>query len=524
MASADRDDSQIASQYSVDTSRRLPSVGGLAAFAASDRASGRTDLMAVALDPRIPARPSAFQLLITPIPGLLTPLAYLPMGGVCYAICLAPPGPAVQTRSRPWSDAELLQCVLRPAAHVLVSLRELGITHRGIRLDNVFQAAAGQPVVLGTAWTAPAAMAQPALFEPPYSAMCLAAGRGEGTIADDVYALGVLLLCLALGHAPLAELDDNAIIQRKLAVGSFEAVVGNERLSPIIGDLLAEDPEHRPTPSLLLDPASARARRVTVRPPRRAQRPLAMPCGDVWNVRSLAHAVAVAPDEAARAVRSNAIEYWLRRDLGDAQLAARVEDTLRDRARDLRPGDKQAEGALLLRLVALLDPLAPLCWKGLAVWPDGLGTALAVTRGTNSEAVSRLEEIVLDEQTAIWGLLRADRCDAAALRVEARQHHSWWQQSGHAGGASRLEQLQRLSEAGYLSPMLRLLEDPVGHNDDTRGAQEARLALQRIDAELAHIAEGAQERASAAVRVGQEVAAGFGLAALAAALVLAALG
>jgi eukaryotic-like serine/threonine-protein kinase len=192
-------------------------------------------------------------------------------------------------------EAELLSCVLRPAARVLEALQERGMTHRGIRLDNVFQSGPGQSVVLGTAWTAPPAMAQPALFEPPYSAMCLASGRGDGSIGDDVYALGVLLLCLAMGRPPLEQLDDASIIRRKLELGTYAALAGDERLPPVIGDLvrgmLAEDPEHRPSPTLLLDPARARGRRVAARPPRRAQRPMAVGGADVWDARSLALAL-----------------------------------------------------------------------------------------------------------------------------------------------------------------------------------------------------------------------------------------
>src|SRR4029077_1269189 len=96
------------------------------------------------------------------------------------------------------------------------------------------------------------------LSEPQCSAICLPPGGGEGSIADDVYSLGVLLLCLVLGRAPLASLDEGAIIRRKLVMGTYAALAGDERLPPIIGDLvrgiLAEDPEHRPTPTLLLDP------------------------------------------------------------------------------------------------------------------------------------------------------------------------------------------------------------------------------------------------------------------------------
>ena len=42
-------DRLVADQYVVDASRKLPSVGGLAAFGAVDQSSGRADLMAIQL-------------------------------------------------------------------------------------------------------------------------------------------------------------------------------------------------------------------------------------------------------------------------------------------------------------------------------------------------------------------------------------------------------------------------------------------------------------------------------------------
>jgi hypothetical protein len=79
-------------------------------------------------------------------------------------------------------------------------------------------------------------------------------------------------------------------------------------------------------------------------------------------------------------------------------------------------------------------------------------------------------------------------------------------------------------QTGYLSPMLLALEDPAGRSADAQEAREAAQQLARIDAELAQIAGGAQGRAATAVRLGREVAAGFGLTALATVLAVAALG
>ncbi|MDE2516597.1 MAG: hypothetical protein KGL12_11265, partial [Rhodospirillales bacterium] len=271
----------IGGRYSVDLSRRLPQAGGgVAAYAVTDHAHGRRDLMALAQRSGQPPRAALVQALSPPIEGMLCPLAHGPAAGpdgqgAAFLICPAPPGPPLAADPRPWSEQALIAHLLLPAAGVLAALAARGQTHRAIRAENVFLGGApmaggapslGLPVVLGAAFAAPAAMDQPALYEPPYSAMCHPAGRGAGSIADDVYALGALMIVLAQGSAPMAGWEEDAIIRRKLAFGSYAALTAEARLSPAIADLLrgmlAEDPEHRPAPALLLDPAAARARRV----------------------------------------------------------------------------------------------------------------------------------------------------------------------------------------------------------------------------------------------------------------------
>jgi hypothetical protein len=99
--------------------------------------------------------------------------------------------------------------------------------------------------------------------------------------------------------------------------------------------------------------------------------------------------------------------------------------------------------------------------------------------------------------------------------------HTWRNREQRA----TLEQrLGSLTEAGYLAPMLQALEDPAGRSADALGAHQAVRELERIEAELMQITEGAADRSATAARLGQEIAAGIGLAALAVALAVAALG
>ncbi len=654
----------IGGSYAVDAARPLPGAGGgLPAFAVADRrSSGRTGLMAVQSLPGAPPRAMALNALAGwAEEGLLVPLAHGPARGAqgeaaWFVVSAAPPGPSLAATLRPWNEHDLLDCVLRPAALALEALETRRVTHRAIRPDNMFRAGPGASVVLGTAWSAPPALHQPTLYEPPYSAMCLPSGRGNGTIADDVYALGVVLVVLALGRVPLEGMEPAAILRRKLALGSYTALVGDERLPPVISDLvrgmLAEDPEHRPPPVLLADPATARARRVAARPMRRAQRSLDMASGPAWDVRTLAHAIAVDPDEGGRLLRGGTVDRWLRRSLGDSALAVRVDEIVRLRPSEGATDEARADGLLTMRAVAALDPLAPLSWRGVALWPDGLGPALAAAETMGGPVgnllAERLADLVANEAAGAWAALRPERGDPTQMRSEARHRRATTRLRGWSGGLARLryglnpllpcsspmfaghvvarlqdllpalevvaarpearrerpidreiaafiaarhdqrfegelegladvassEQamllqlrvlagLQRrlecgplpalagwlaeqaapalavwrnrsrrealehavgeVARSGQLAPMMALLDNPAARAADARGFQAAGEAVQRIDAELAALAGGAESRSETARRIGHEAALGVAMMAVTVAVVAMAL-
>lgn len=438
--------------YVIDSTQAVAWAGaGLPAYAAARGDGPQGEFVAIMAAPRAPTRAQAIGLLTgTPAAGVMSPVwegrAAGPRGEPAwFVVCTAPPGPPVWDETQPpapWSESELLHTLLQPIAAALALLQARRVTHRAIRPSNLFHARHGDPVTLGAAWAAPPASLQPAVFEPPYIAMCPPSGRGEGSIADDVYALGVTLLVLALGRVPLADLDTREIVHRKLTRGSFEALAGAERLSPTIADLvrgmLAEDPDHRPAPALLADPIAARARRVAARPARRVQRPLMFGVMEVWDARSLAHAIANDPEQGLRFLRGGA-DMWLRRTLGDAALAICLDEVTRQRADAAPSGDGRADPVLLMLVIAALDPLAPLVWNGLALWPDGLGALIASADDDEAAALpGQIRQLILAEAVPAWINARQGRGDLAALRLDSRQHRSLLRLRGWGGGLPRL--------------------------------------------------------------------------------------
>jgi len=443
----------IGGTFDIDFSRVLEGAGGgLRAWEAIDRRSGQGGLMAVEVGRHLPARASELiKFQAGPIEGVLCPLAHGVMRdragrAEMYVICPAPPGRALLSSGvtvfAPWDEAMVLRAVLRPAALALEQLRRRAITHRAIRPQNLFRMSEADQAVLGCAWAAPPAALQDAIYEPPYSAMCLPGGRGNGSTADDVYALGVTMLVLALGRIPFAGMDPAEVVQQKIDRGSYAALVGDTRLPQAIQDLvrgmLAEDPEHRPAPALLANTEVARGRRVAARPPRRAQQTLEIGSQNAGSARMLAFAMAREPAAAIRSLRSGAVDHWLRRGLGDSALTARLEGALRLRGAQAEASNPRDDKAMLMRAIAVLDPLAPLCWDGIALWPDGLGPALAAADGDDAALSVKLSELIGEEALGVWAMVRPERCDPLSLRLDGHQYRALLHQRGWGGGLARL--------------------------------------------------------------------------------------
>lgn len=349
--------------------------------------------------------------------GLVLPLARLAAHGRDWILCRAPPQPSLGVLDSFKGDAaQLVGRIARAAAGGLARLDRAGMTHRAVNPFNLFPSADGPE--LGPFWAAPPACTQRAVFEPPSIASCMPAGRGAGTIADDVYALGVTLLALFLGQVPLADLPDEEIVERKLWLGSAGAILKGLTLpsafAELIGAMIADEPSHRPRPERLegsigvLGPNASSRRRIN------AALPLAIGTREIWTTTQLVWSIALHPDIVLRALLNGQVDSWLRRGLNEIVLAERIENFVRPNGRPVKPpGTPEAEAEFLAFAATLLDPPSPGVWGGLRFQADGLPGLLAslpaADEATRTAIVAMLEAGIVGPQSLREKFVGRDR-------------------------------------------------------------------------------------------------------------------
>jgi eukaryotic-like serine/threonine-protein kinase len=305
----------------------------------------------------------------------------------------------------PVAEDDVVRKYMVPLVSGLSALHAAGIAHGAINPANiVFRDAARSLPMLGECISSAAAMRQPAGFLAIEAAMTAPAARGVAQRGDDIFAFGMTILHLLLGVSLTAGREDEELLLMRIESGSFNAILGENRLSTAMNELLR---------GLLADEARMRwtlaeleawlpARRVPAKQGfaiRRAMRPFEFDGKVFMTATALAHGLATAVPAAAKVVRSREFEIWAKRALNEEQSAKVLKLAQGDGSRDAPP-DRRDE-LLVARICILLDALGPIRYRNVAATIEGLGGAFAAAFNGDG-AVQPLAEAVSLSIPQFW--------------------------------------------------------------------------------------------------------------------------
>ena len=344
-----------------------------------------------------------------------------------------------------------------PIIKALLEFQRTGIVHGGIRPTNIFwRDGSTTPPQIGEGLSAPSGVGQPIIFETIERAMCQPTARGIGIHIDDCYAFGVTLAMVVLGFNPFQGMDDQAVLRAKLEKGTFNAMIGNRRISPshieLLRGLLTDDVRQRWSAEDLEQWMTGR--RLTPKSSdsgRRASRHFDVAGKEYWQVRPLAAAFAENVSEAVKLIENGALEKWLTRSLGDEDKAKSVSDAVTQ----VREGGKSAhyQDQLVARVCIALDPASPIRYRGFAVMPTGVSSALvdAILTGNNLQIIS---EVITSQFVTLWVNMQKDaKVDLVPMAQQLERMRSMIERTTFGSGVERVV-YELNPHIPCLSPML----------------------------------------------------------------------
>jgi len=443
-------------RYLIRSTHPLPelSTPSAEAYAAEDRRDPNRALYALICKPELPPRVTVMRAMKSvSSPGLQQlvewgPMSWPPAGRQCMTVVYErPAGRRVMTNIRGEvrriDEYEIGRRVIEPLAAAIREMASRGVTHRAIRPTNLFAMDAnGERLAFGDGVTTPPGFDQPVLFETIESGMCSPIARGSGTYADDLYSLGVTVAVLLMGRNPVANLSDETILSAKIQLGSYNTLIGDERLPmPIIEllrGLLCDDGEQRwTTEDLELWISGRRMSPLQPRGEHRAARGFPFLGKEYFNCRELGQAMARNWEQAIPPVIDGKLELWLRRAVEDKDKAAVVADVVR-LALNTSTDRKTATDLMLCKVLIAIDGSAPIRYKGFSAMPDGFGSALAAVMSSRGDT-RLLAEMILREVPRLWFELRsADyQPDNSLMDSNFRELRNYLAQPGVGFGLER---------------------------------------------------------------------------------------
>ncbi|KAF0224490.1 MAG: hypothetical protein FD176_1074 [Rhodospirillaceae bacterium] len=442
-------------RYTIRSNQPIPelSTPNAEAFVAEDKRDTNRQLYALICRPELPPRVNVMRALKgLQAPGLVQlvewgAMNWPPLGRQCMTVVYERPvGKRMMTSLRQEfrriDEYDIGRKVIEPLMAAIKELTNRGITHRAIRATNLFYMDdAGERLALGDCVSTPPAFDQPLVFESVEAGMANPVARGSGTYSDDLYALGVTIIFVYLGRNPVAHMDEETLLKMKIQQGSYATLVGDERLPlalvELLRGLLCDDPDQRwNIEALDLWLSGRRLSPLQQRVEKRAARGFPFNGKEYFNCRELAQAMARNWEAAIPPILEGKLELWLRRAVEDKDRAQVVSDVVRMALTG--SGDKRSASDLMLcKVLNILDPTAPIRYKGFNAMPDGFGSALAAVMAQKGDT-RLLVEIILREVPRLWFEARHSYLpDNSLMEGNFRELKGYLSQTGMGFGLER---------------------------------------------------------------------------------------
>lgn len=338
----------------------------------------------------------------------------------------------------------------------LAEFQHRGVSHRRVRPENLFFLdAERQYVMLGECFSEPPGFSQPGYFETVERSMASPAGRGEGTIMTDLYALGVTVALLLRGKNPVAGKSVDEVWESKLSLGSFVTLVGDMRISgptdKLLRGLLNDDPKVRWSLEDTEGWVWGNARRLNHMPIAvRASRPLKIGKKEVMFDRLAAQELGGMGDAAREFIKGEGLVNWVRNSLNDRERAEQIGAMIAETEAD----NVAAEELLVSRVCKCLDPEGPIRFHGQAVYRDGFGAVVAMAMNigdTSTQTV--LGDLFRSGFLNSWEAVRGETEGSVAEDVNLSQIQKYMENGAPGFGLERC--LYELNTATpCLSPLI----------------------------------------------------------------------
>jgi serine/threonine protein kinase len=236
-------------RYRIEFNSPLPDFNSKTtlAYAAKDIKNSDKEYLALICEPSVMQRIRAISPLInSPHPNLMILVAY----GVVelskfqaerFVILYEKPkgeklSKLILTAKKRPSFEFICYNIIAPLAQTIQHLSDLGIPHGNINCDNIYFDSATLNIIIGTCVTEPCGLSQPFYYEPVERMQALPAGKGEGSSAQDFYALAVVTLHIIYGINHFKEFTEDSLIKEILKEGAYDPLTRRKDMPEVFYD------------------------------------------------------------------------------------------------------------------------------------------------------------------------------------------------------------------------------------------------------------------------------------------------